>query len=157
MAPFHHFPIDAPPWKVSLPYGFKGVPQRMAAFFISRERIFTYEPPLPWFLFIISQLMRRRGRRRYRTGSKAYIREVGGNFLRFGPSRGIGSRKIIIMLHGASSATAGQAEEEHCKDDKRHPYINPVSLNREGNHGKENPHDRGCNQHKKAELNHSPA
>jgi hypothetical protein len=27
MAPFHHFPIDAPPWKASLPYGFKGIPQ----------------------------------------------------------------------------------------------------------------------------------
>ena len=80
-----------------------------------------------------------------------------GNLLHCGRDGKTGLRKIIIMLHGASSGATGQAEEEHCKDDKRHSDIHPVSLNREGNYGKENPHDRGCNQHKQAKLNHSPA
>ncbi|MGO9312649.1 MAG: hypothetical protein ACLQDI_07925, partial [Syntrophobacteraceae bacterium] len=33
-----------------------------AAFFVSRKRVFMYEPTSPWSLFIIYQLMHHRGR-----------------------------------------------------------------------------------------------
>jgi hypothetical protein len=52
LLPTNDFPMVAPP--------------STAAFFESRKKAFMYEPPSPWFLFMIYQLMRRRGRRRYR-------------------------------------------------------------------------------------------
>jgi hypothetical protein len=58
-------------------------PPSTAAFFVSRKRVFTHEPPSPWFLFIIYQYWcaamegkRRHGRRRYRDTDVLEMLEV---------------------------------------------------------------------------------